>query len=99
LVAKAPPIIRSPSSRTIEHDATVGEILKKVDELGIANNTIVLYTTDDGASMNSWPDGAMTPFRSEKNTNWKGAFRVRAGLDMPRRVRISPLICADFCKS
>ena len=44
--------------------------------MGIANNTIVVYTTDNGPHMNTWPDGAMTPFRSEKNTNWEGAFRV-----------------------
>ena len=60
----------------IEHDATVGEILKALDDLGIANNTIVVYSTDNGPHMNTWPDGAMTWFRSEKNTNWEGAFRV-----------------------
>jgi arylsulfatase len=60
----------------IEHDVTIGEILNLLDELGIAENTIVVYTTDNGPHMNTWPDGAMTPFRSEKNTNWEGAFRV-----------------------
>ncbi len=60
----------------IEHDATIGEILKALDDLGITENTIVVYTTDNGPHMNTWPDGAMTPFRSEKNTNWEGAFRV-----------------------
>jgi arylsulfatase A-like enzyme len=60
----------------IEHDMTVGQLLKVLDELGIANNTLVVYSTDNGPHMNSWPDGAMTPFRSEKNTNWEGAFRV-----------------------
>lgn len=60
----------------IEHDITVGTILKALDDLGIANNTIVVYSTDNGPHMNSWPDGAMTWFRSEKNTNWEGAFRV-----------------------
>ncbi len=60
----------------IEHDNTVGQILKALDEMGIADNTIVIYTTDNGPHMNTWPDGAMTPFRSEKNTNWEGAFRV-----------------------
>ena len=62
----------------IEHDATVGKILKALDDLGIANDTIVIYTTDNGPHMNSWPDGGTTPFRSEKNTNWEGAFRVPA---------------------
>lgn len=60
----------------IEHDLTVGELLKVIDDLGIADNTIVVYSTDNGPHMNTWPDGAMTPFRSEKNTNWEGAFRV-----------------------
>ncbi|RYD62655.1 MAG: arylsulfatase, partial [Verrucomicrobiaceae bacterium] len=60
----------------IEHDGHVGVLLKALDDLGITNNTIVLYTTDNGPHMNTWPDGAMTPFRSEKNTNWEGAFRV-----------------------
>ena len=60
----------------IEHDATIGAILKALDDMGIANNTIVVYTSDNGPHMNTWPDGAMTPFRSEKNTNWEGAFRV-----------------------
>ncbi len=60
----------------IEHDETVGTILKALDDLGIANNTIVVYSSDNGPHMNTWPDGAMTHFRSEKNTNWEGAFRV-----------------------
>ncbi len=60
----------------IEHDATVGTILKALDDMGIAGKTIVVYSTDNGPHMNTWPDGAMTPFRSEKNTNWEGAFRV-----------------------
>ncbi len=60
----------------IEHDETVGTLLKALDDMGIANNTIVVYSSDNGPHMNSWPDGAMTPFRSEKNTNWEGAFRV-----------------------
>jgi arylsulfatase A-like enzyme len=54
----------------IEHDATIGTILKAVDDLGIGNDTIVLYTTDNGPHQNSWPDAGTTPFRSEKNTNW-----------------------------
>lgn len=60
----------------IEHDMTVGTLLKVLDDLGIANNTIVVYSTDNGPHMNTWPDGAMTWFRSEKNTNWEGAYRV-----------------------
>ena len=60
----------------LEHDDTIGTLLKSLDDMGIANNTIVVYTSDNGPHMNTWPDGAMTWFRSEKNTNWEGAFRV-----------------------
>jgi arylsulfatase A-like enzyme len=60
----------------IEHDNHVGRLLGALDDMGIASNTIVIYTTDNGPHMNTWPDGAMTWFRSEKNTNWEGAFRV-----------------------
>ena len=60
----------------MEHDDTVGTLLKALDDMGIANNTIVVYSSDNGPHMNTWPDGAMTWFRSEKNTNWEGAFRV-----------------------
>ena len=60
----------------LEHDDTVGTLLKALDDMGVANNTIVVYTSDNGPHMNTWPDGAMTWFRSEKNTNWEGAFRV-----------------------
>jgi arylsulfatase len=67
----------------IEHDSIVGLLVKTLDELGIANNTIVMYSTDNGPHMNTWPDGAMTPFRSEKNTNWEGAFRVPCILRWP----------------
>jgi arylsulfatase A-like enzyme len=71
----------------IEHDDQVGLLLKKLDELGIANDTIVLYTTDNGPHLNTWPDSAMTPFRSEKNTCWEGAFRVPALIRWPGRIK------------
>jgi arylsulfatase A-like enzyme len=71
----------------IEHDGDVGKLLKTLDDLGIANNTIVVYTTDNGPHMNSWPDGAMTPFRSEKDTNWEGAFRVPAMVRWPGHIK------------
>jgi arylsulfatase A-like enzyme len=71
----------------IEHDATVGTLLKKLDDLGIVNDTIVIYTTDNGPHENSWPDGATTPFRSEKNTNWEGAFRVPCMMRWPGHIR------------
>jgi arylsulfatase A-like enzyme len=67
----------------IEHDGHVGLLLKKLDDLGIANDTILIYSTDNGPHMNSWPDGAMTWFRSEKNTNWEGAFRVPCMIRWP----------------
>ena len=60
----------------IDHDKCVGELLDYLDALGITDNTFVMYSTDNGPHMNSWPDAGMTPFRSEKNTNWEGAFRV-----------------------
>jgi arylsulfatase len=59
-----------------EHDAMVGELLKQLDDLGVANNTIVVYSTDNGAEIALWPDGAMTPFRGEKGTTWEGGFRI-----------------------
>ncbi len=70
----------------IEHDAMVGALLKKLDDLGVTNNTIVIYTADNGPHMNSWPDAAMTPFRSEKDTNWEGAFRVPAMIRWPGHI-------------
>ena len=70
----------------IDHDRHVGQVLDKLDELGIADDTIVVYSTDNGPHMNSWPDAAMTPFRGEKNTNWEGAFRVPELIRWPGRI-------------
>jgi arylsulfatase A-like enzyme len=70
----------------VEHDATVGQILKAVDDLGIGNDTIVIYTTDNGPHENSWPDGANSPFRSEKTTNWEGGYRVPCMIRWPGRI-------------
>lgn len=70
----------------IEHDKIVGQVLDAVDEMGVADNTIVMYTTDNGPHQNSWPDAGTTPFRSEKNTNWEGAFRVPAMLKWPGHI-------------
>jgi arylsulfatase len=67
----------------VEHDGQVGQLLKKLDDLGIADNTIVIYTTDNGAETFSWPDGGTTPFRGEKNTNWEGSYRVPAMIRWP----------------
>ena len=71
----------------VEHDGHVGKLLKAIDDAGIADKTIVLYTTDNGPHMNTWPDGAMTPFRSEKNTNWEGAFRVPCMIRWPGKIK------------
>jgi arylsulfatase len=70
----------------IDHDRHVGALLDLLDELGIAENTIVMYSTDNGPHMNSWPDGAMTPFRSEKNSNWEGAYRVPCVIRWPNHI-------------
>ncbi len=67
----------------VDHDNHVGQILDKLDELGVAEDTLVVYSTDNGPHYNTWPDGAITPFRSEKNTNWEGAFRVPAFVRWP----------------
>ena len=67
----------------IEHDMQVGELLKLIDDLGIANDTIVQYSTDNGPHFNTWPDAGNTPFRSEKNSNWEGAYRVPAFVRWP----------------
>jgi arylsulfatase A-like enzyme len=67
----------------VEHDLHVGELLQLLDELGIADNTIVFYSTDNGPHFNSWPDAGNTPFRSEKNSNWEGAYRVPAFVRWP----------------
>jgi arylsulfatase A-like enzyme len=67
----------------VEHDMDVGKFLKLLDDLGIANNTIVMYSTDNGPHYNTWPDAGTTPFRSEKNSNWEGAYRVPAFVRWP----------------
>jgi len=71
----------------IDHDKNVGTVIDKLDELGIAGNTIVFYSTDNGPHMNTWPDAAMTPFRGEKNSNWEGAYRVPAIVRWPGKVK------------
>src|SRR5256885_2567653 len=83
----------------VEHDGQVGQLLKKLDDLGIANDTIVIYTTDNGAETFSWPDGGTTPFRGEKNTNWEGGYRVPAmvrwpGL-VPPRTELNDIFSAE----
>ncbi|KZS51246.1 arylsulfatase [Rhizobium sp. BK077] len=71
----------------VEHDGDVGKLLKALDDIGVTDNTIVVYTTDNGPNQWSWPDAATTPFRSEKDTNWEGAFRVPAMVRWPGHIK------------
>jgi arylsulfatase len=75
------------SDGMVEHDRHVGRLLDKLDELGIADNTIVFYSTDNGPHYNTWPDAASTPFRGEKNTNWEGGWRVPAVVRWPGKIK------------
>ena len=70
----------------VEHDGHVGQLLDKLDELGIADNTIVMYSTDNGAEVMTWPDGGTTPFRGEKDTNWEGGWRVPCLIRWPGHI-------------
>ena len=71
----------------VELDGYVGQLLKKLDDLGIADNTIVVFTTDNGAEVMSWPDGGTTPFRGEKATNWEGGYRVPMVIRWPGTIK------------
>jgi arylsulfatase len=71
----------------IDHDKNVGAVLKALDDAGVADNTFVMYSTDNGPHMNSWPDAAMTPFRNEKNSNWEGAYRVPCMVRWPGKIK------------
>jgi arylsulfatase A-like enzyme len=75
------------SDRMVVHDEQVGELLNKLDELGIADNTIVMYSTDNGPENDTWPDAANTPFRSQKDTNWEGGWRVPTFLRWPGKIK------------
>jgi len=79
-----------------EHDALIGTVLKSLDDLGVADNTIVLYTTDNGPHQNTWPDAGTTPFRSEKNTNWEGAYRVPALVKWPGHIKPGSVFTGMF---
>jgi arylsulfatase len=80
----------------VEHDAHVGQLLKKLDDLGIADNTIVVYTTDNGAECMTWPDGGSTPFKGEKATNWEGSFRVPTCIRWPGVIKPGTVV-NDIC--
>jgi arylsulfatase A-like enzyme len=71
----------------IDHDKNVGQMLDLLDELGLAEDTIVVYSTDNGPHRNSWPDGGTTPFRSEKDTNWEGGFRIPELIRWPGKIK------------
>jgi len=71
----------------VAHDELVGELLDQLDELKVADNTIVFYSTDNGVHYNTWPDAGITPFRSEKNSNWEGAYRVPAVVRWPGKIK------------
>jgi arylsulfatase len=76
----------------VEHDGMVGQLLAKLDELGIADNTIVMYSTDNGAEFFSWPDGGTTMFRNEKATQWEGGFRVPTMIRWPGVIKPGTVI-------
>ena len=76
----------------VAHDEHIGMMLAKLDELGIADDTIVMYSTDNGPHYNSWPDAGITPFRAEKNTNWEGGWRVPAFVRWPRQDQGRPVL-------
>ena len=80
----------------VEHDGHVGQLLEKLDDLGIADNTIVVYTTDNGAEVMTWPDGGTTPFRGEKATNWEGGFRVPMLIRWPGVIKPGTVINEIF---
>jgi arylsulfatase A-like enzyme len=80
----------------IDHDRIVGLLLDLLDELGIADNTFVMYSTDNGPHMNSWPDAGMTPFRNEKNSNWEGAYRVPCVMRWPGKIPAGVAV-SDIC--
>ncbi|MFC7338625.1 arylsulfatase [Haloferula chungangensis] len=76
----------------VEHDGMVGQMLDKLDELGIADNTIIMYSTDNGAEFMSWPDGGTTPFKGEKNTQWEGGYRVPCLIKWPGVIKEGSVI-------
>src|SRR5271168_1210876 len=80
------------SDRMVTHDEQIGEILSKLDQLGIADNTIVMYSTDNGPENDTWPDGANTPFRSQKDTNWEGAWRVPCFMRWPGKIKAGSVL-------
>jgi len=81
----------------VEHDGHVGQLLKKLDDLGVADNTIVVYTSDNGAEVITWPDGGSTPYRGEKATGWEGGFRVPMLIRWPGTIKPGTVYNDFFC--
>ncbi len=80
------------SDRMVVHDEQIGEILDKLDELGIADNTIVMYSTDNGPENDTWPDAANTPYRGQKDSNWEGGWRVPSFLRWPGKIKAGSVL-------
>jgi arylsulfatase A-like enzyme len=80
------------SDRMFTHDEQIGEMLDKLDQLGVADNTIVMYSTDNGPENDTWPDAANTPFRSQKDTNWEGAWRVPCFMRWPGKIKAGSVL-------
>ncbi len=76
----------------VTHDEQIGQMLDKLDQLGIADNTIVMYSTDNGPENDTWPDAANSPFRSQKDTNWEGAWRVPCFLRWPGKIKAGSVL-------
>jgi arylsulfatase A-like enzyme len=81
----------------VEHDGHVGQLLKKLDDLGVADNTIVVYTSDNGAEVMTWPDGGATPYRGEKATGWEGGYRVPMLIRWPGTIKPDTIFNDFFC--
>ena len=80
------------SDRMVVHDEQIGEILAKLDELGIADNTFIMYSTDNGPENDTWPDGANTPFRGQKDSNWEGGWRVPCFMRWPGKIKANTVL-------
>ena len=85
------------SDRMVVHDEQIGQMLDKLDQLGIADNTIVMYSTDNGPENDTWPDGANTPFRGQKDSNWEGAWRVPAFIRWPGKIKANSVLNGIVC--
>src|SRR6202007_3266785 len=85
------------SDRMVVHDEQIGQILDKLDELGVADNTIVMYSTDNGPENDTWPDGANTPYRGQKDSNWEGAWRVPCFMRWPGKIKAGSTLNGIVC--